>query len=150
MPPRRSPGSDAVPRIGTDRVCGTAAGIAPRLIHSTTPSWRVSSMIGVGELAPAVVGLGAGQDEQVAFADPGRPQDELGPDDLGQAAVEDVERRAARAVVEQPVRLEPGDDPGVGRRACPRAVVAADPESTQPSNAATRLGAIGSPGSTSW
>ena len=41
--PRRRPGREAVPRIGTDRVWGTAAGIAPMLIHSTTPSVRASS-----------------------------------------------------------------------------------------------------------
>ena len=41
--PRSSPGREAVPRIGTARVWGTAAGMAPRLIHSTTPKWRASS-----------------------------------------------------------------------------------------------------------
>jgi hypothetical protein len=41
--PRSRPGDASVPRIGTGRVCGTAAGIAPRLIHSTTSSARTSS-----------------------------------------------------------------------------------------------------------
>ena len=29
--------------MGTARVWGTAAGMAPRLIHSATPKWRASS-----------------------------------------------------------------------------------------------------------
>ena len=42
--PSRSDASvEAVANTGTGRVCGTAAGIAPRLIHSTTPSLRASS-----------------------------------------------------------------------------------------------------------
>ena len=45
--PRSRPGVASVPMIGTARVCGTAAGIAPRLIHSTTPSRRVSSITSV-------------------------------------------------------------------------------------------------------
>ena len=61
---------DAVPRIGTGRVCGTAAGIAPRLIHSRTPSRCASSTIVRGQRVPAVVGLGAGQDEDVAAPEP--------------------------------------------------------------------------------
>ncbi len=39
------PGAEAVARTGTGRVCATAAGIAPRLTHSTTPSLTASSMI---------------------------------------------------------------------------------------------------------
>ncbi len=31
--------------IGTGRVCGTAAGIAPRLIHSVTPRARASATV---------------------------------------------------------------------------------------------------------
>ena len=42
--PRRSPGVASVPMIGTWRVCGTAAGIAPRLIHWATPSRPASSI----------------------------------------------------------------------------------------------------------
>ena len=120
IPPRRRPGSDAVPRIGTERVCGTAAGIAPRLIHSVDPELPGELDDGVGELPPAVVGLRAGQDEQVALTDPRGSQEELRPDDLGQPAVHDVERGPARPVVEEAVRLEPGDHPGVGRERAER------------------------------
>ena len=42
--PRSRPGAASVPMIGTGRVCGTAAGIAPRLIHWTTPSRPARSM----------------------------------------------------------------------------------------------------------
>ena len=41
--PRNSPGEASVPMIGTGRVCGTAAGMAPRLIHWTTPKRAASS-----------------------------------------------------------------------------------------------------------
>ena len=40
---RRRPGADSVPMMGTSRVWGTAAGIAPRLIHSATPRRSASS-----------------------------------------------------------------------------------------------------------
>ena len=42
--PRRRPGRASVPMIGTARVWGTAAGMAPRLIHSFTPSRWIRSM----------------------------------------------------------------------------------------------------------
>ena len=45
MPPRSRPGREAVPSTGTGRVWGTAAGMAPRLIHSTTPNRSMSSSI---------------------------------------------------------------------------------------------------------
>ena len=61
---------------------------------------------GVGKRAPAVVGLGPGQDEDVAPADASMPDDELGPLELGRPAVDDLERGAAGAVVEQVVRVE--------------------------------------------
>ena len=47
MPPFSIPASDSVPRIGTGRVWGTAAGIAPRLIHSDTPRRFASSTMSV-------------------------------------------------------------------------------------------------------
>ena len=61
-------GRASVPRIGTGRVCGTAAGIAPRLIHSTTPNRRASSTMSAHERAPAIVGLRTDEDEEVALA----------------------------------------------------------------------------------
>ena len=48
---------------------GTAAGIAPRLIHSTTPSRSASSSELVAELLPLVVGLRTDQHEDVAVAE---------------------------------------------------------------------------------
>ena len=88
-----------------------------------------------GQRLPAIVGLGAGQDEQVAVAGWRRRTVELGP---GRA------RRAGR-------RRSRGSDAGPGSRragrhrrsrrrarrrpAAPSAVVAADPASTQPSSA---------------
>ena len=110
-PPLSSPDRDSVPRIGTARVCGTAAGIAPRLIHSLTPKPRGELGHVPLELAPAVVGLGAGEHEEVALADPGRADDELGPDEAARAAVDDLEGRAPGAVVEDRVRVEGRDHP---------------------------------------
>ena len=69
--------------------------------------------------APAVVGLRADEDEQVALVEPGPAQHELGPGQLGQPAVDDLERRPARPIVEQPVGVEGRHD---------LAVVGQDPE----------------------
>ena len=75
--PRRRPGCDVVPMIGTARVWGTAAGIAPRLIHSRDAE-PLGELDHVGaERLPAIVRLGAGQDEQVALADRHVPDREL-------------------------------------------------------------------------
>ena len=64
--PRSRPGSDVVPRIGTSRVCGTAAGIAPEAdpLDDAEPPGELDQA--VRERLPAVVGLRPGQDEQVA------------------------------------------------------------------------------------
>ena len=64
--------------IGTWRVCGTAAGIAPRLIHcgDAEPAGQLDHV--GGECLPAVVGLGPDEHEQVAFVEPCPAQDELG------------------------------------------------------------------------
>ena len=60
--------------------------------------------------APAVVGLRADEHEEVAVADAGPADHELGPGQLGEPAVDDLERRAAGAVVEERVRVERRDD----------------------------------------
>ena len=109
-PPRSRPGREAVPRIGTGRVCATAAGMAPRLIHSRTSSTPMSSTVSVGEAPPAVVGLGAGEDQDVAAPEAGGPERDLRPVQRRQPAVADLERGPARPVVEQLVRIEAGDD----------------------------------------
>ena len=77
--PRNSPGAASVPMIGTGRVCGTAAGMAPRLIHcdDAEPAGQLDHVR--RERPPAVVGLGSDEDEQVALVEPGPAQDELGP-----------------------------------------------------------------------
>ena len=64
------------------------------------------------ELAPAVVGFGADEDQQVVVAHPRPAEDELGPGQLGQATVHDLERRPAGAIVEHLVRIERRDDRG--------------------------------------
>ena len=95
--------------IGTWRVCGTAAGIAPRLIHCDDPE-PAGEVDHVGrELAPAVVGFRPDEDEQVAFLEPRPAQDEARPGELGQAPVDDLERWAARSIVEQLVGVEGRD-----------------------------------------
>ena len=123
---------------GPGRVCGTAAGIAPRLIHSATPRRAGQLDRGGHELAPAVVGLRPDEHEQVAIADPDVPEHELGPGQLREAAVDDLERRAARAVVEERGRHRRSRSTGASSASCSSAVVAADPASTQPSKAATK------------
>ena len=95
--------------IGTWRVCGTAAGIAPRLIHCDDPEPAGEVDHVGGELPPAVVGFRPDEDEQVAFLEPRPAQDEARPGQLGQAPVDDLERRAARSIVEQLVGVEGRD-----------------------------------------
>ena len=147
--PRSRPGDASVPRIGTGRVCGTAAGIAPRLIHSATSRRPRELDDGGRERPPAVVGLRADEDEQVPLAEP-RPAHGTSsvPGQLGQAAVDDLERRPPGPIVEQHVGIERRATIAASSTRCSRALVAADPASTQPSNAATRIGAMRSPGST--
>ena len=90
-------------------MCGTAAGIAPRLIHCTTPSRPARSIMSAVNVSPAVVGFRPDEDEQVAFLEPRPAQDEARPGQLGQAPVDDLERRAARPIVEQLVGVEGRD-----------------------------------------
>jgi hypothetical protein len=73
------------------------------------------------ERLPSIVWFRAREDEQVAPIERHAPDDELGPGQLLELAVDDLEGS--------------------------RAEVAALPASTQPSNAATNVGAIRSPGS---
>ena len=63
----------------------------------------------VRELAPAVVGLGARQDEDVAVADPPGHDVEVRPLQLGEVAVLDAQRGPASAVVEQRVAVDRRD-----------------------------------------
>ena len=71
IPDGSRPDADAVARIGTGRVCGTAAGMAPRRRPARRPQPPGERHHVVGQLPPAVVGLGAGQDEELALADRG-------------------------------------------------------------------------------
>jgi hypothetical protein len=58
------------------------------------------------ERLPSIIGFGSGQHEQVALGEPDTPNHQLGPGQLGEAAVDDLEGRPPRAVVEQRVRIE--------------------------------------------
>ena len=58
------------------------------------------------ELAPPVVGLRPDQDEQVVVAGPGPAQLERRPGQLVEPAVDDLEGRPPRPVVEDPIRVE--------------------------------------------
>ena len=145
--PRSRPGADSVPRIGTGRVCGTAAGIAPRLIHSATPRRPARSTRVGHELAPAVVGLRArrgpgGRDRRGGPG--GRPARARSAPRAGRrrsrAAVGGRGSRRARSASKVATT-------GASSASCSSAVVAADPASTQPSKAATKVGATRSPGS---
>jgi hypothetical protein len=60
------------------------------------------------QLAPPEVGLGAGQHEEITRSVPGSLQCEVGPHQLGQLPVEDVEDGPARAIVVQGVGIERG------------------------------------------
>ena len=130
--PLRRPGRDSVPRTGTGRVCGTAAGMAPIEIHCATCSDLATSSHIRGQLAPAEVGLRAGQHHDVAPAETAVAQRQLGPLEAQRPPINDVERGPARAVVVQDIVLErrqrlaafgqrggrrrggrPGIDPGV-------------------------------------
>ena len=55
---------------------------------------------------PAIVGLGTGQDEQITLAEPNATDHELGPGQLGEPTVDDLQRRAPRPIVEERVRIE--------------------------------------------
>ena len=65
----------------------------------------------VRQLAPAVVGLRATEQQQVAAFDRRVTDGQLGPGQLGQPAVPDLQRRPPGAVVEQRIGIELGDDP---------------------------------------
>ena len=138
----------SVPRIGTARVCGTAAGIAPRLIHSTDAERAgARSSDVVRESRASGIRLGAGEHEDVPFPEPPRRIVELRPAEFREPAVHDLEGRATRAVIEHRVGVERRDDRPRRRATCSSALVAALPASTQPSKAAMSTGAIRSPGS---
>ena len=66
-----------------------------------------------GERAPAVVRLRAREDEEVVVVEADGADRELGPPEFVEAAVDDAEGRPPRAVVEQCIRVERGDDPTV-------------------------------------
>ena len=68
---------------------------------------------GVGHGPPAVVRLRADEHEEVAVGDAGPADHELGPGQLGEPAVDDLERGPAGAVVEERVRVEGRDDRGL-------------------------------------
>ncbi len=69
------------------------------------------------QLLPAEVGLRTRQHEHVPFADPSTAHRELGPRELAEPAVDDVEHRPARAEVEQQVGVERRDRQCVIRHA---------------------------------
>ena len=64
----------------------------------------------VRQLTPAVVGLRPAEQQQVAAFDRRVPDGQLGPGQLGQPAVADLQRRPPGAVVEQRVGIELGHD----------------------------------------
>ena len=68
---------------------------------------------GVGHGPPAIVRLRADEHEEVAVGDAGPADHELGPGQLGEPAVDDLERGTAGAVVEERVRVEGRDDRGL-------------------------------------
>ena len=104
--PRSRPGSEVVPRIGTDRVCGTAAGIAPRLTHSTTPRRPASSTMAPDSACQRSSGSGPAMTSRSRSATRARRIVSSGQVELGQPAVDDLERRAPGAIIEQLVRVE--------------------------------------------
>ena len=61
------------------------------------------------QLAPSVVGLRAGQDQQVAVTDPRRRQTQVGPVEPHRLAIDDVEDRPPGPVVVDRVGIEGGD-----------------------------------------
>jgi hypothetical protein len=65
------------------------------------------------ERLPAIVGFRTGKDQQVALARHRAADDQLRPGQLGEASVDDLERRPPGAVVEELVGLEGRDDRGV-------------------------------------
>ncbi len=89
----RSPSREAFARIGTGLVCATAAGIAPRLIHCSTPTRTQNAADRVRELLPSEVRLGTVQDQQVAAVDRAVIDLERRPLQPMERAVDDVERR---------------------------------------------------------
>ena len=101
---------DSVPRIGTEPGVGHGRGDRPEAdpLGDAEPMGEVDDRVGDG--APAVVGLRADEHEEVAVGDAGPAEDELGPGQLREPAVDDLERRAAGAVVEERVGVEGGDD----------------------------------------
>src|SRR4051794_4815937 len=141
--PFRSPGLEVVPRIGTGRVWGPAAGIAPRLIHSfrcsrfasattsgdswrhrksgsaplrmrtSRSAWRRRRRGSSGQLAPAEAGSGAAQEGDVALGSAPPPEGQRGPVGGPGPAVADLERRAAGPVIKQDVAVEAADERAV-------------------------------------
>ena len=107
--PRRRPGR----RLGSEDRHGPGVGNGRRDRPEADPLGhleRAGELDDVGgERPPAVVGFRADEDQEVAFADADAAHDELVPGQLGQLAVDDLERRATRAIVEEDVGIEPGD-----------------------------------------
>ena len=106
-----SPGRDSVPRIGTGRVCGTAAGMAPRLIHSLDPESPDHVDDVAHELAPAVVGLRARRGRAGRGRRPASGARRASARSARSSSpVDDLQRRSSRPVVEDPVGIEGRDD----------------------------------------
>ena len=104
-------GPEAVPMIGTARVWGTAAGIAPRLIHSATSRCWTSSTTASASSRQRKSGSGPPNREQVAAFDRRVPNSQCWPGQVVQPAAADLQRWPPGAVVEQRVGIELGDDP---------------------------------------
>ncbi len=64
----------------------------------------------VGQLTPAKVRFGTGQDEQVALAQACPPDRQCGPVEIRRPAVDDVERGPAGAIVEKLIGIQLGHD----------------------------------------
>ena len=105
------PAVEAVPRIGTGRVCGTVAGMAPQADpgHDAELPGQPHH-VGL-QLAPQVIRLGPGQHQQVPLADARGDQAQLGPVEVHELAVDDLQGRPAGAVVVDPIGVEGGDRP---------------------------------------
>ncbi len=111
-----SPSRDAVAITGTGRVWATVAGTAPRLTHCTTPRRCTSSRMSAASARHSRSGSAPCEDQQVAAGDVGVAQQQLGPRQVAEDAVDDVEQGPPRAVVVERVGIEPRDHLGARRQ----------------------------------
>ena len=111
-----SPSRDAVAITGTGRVWATVAGTAPRLTHCTTPRRCTSSRMSPASARHSRSGSAPWRISRSRPADVGVAQQQLGPRQVAEDAVDDVEQRPPRAVVVERVGIEPRDHLGARRQ----------------------------------